>query len=228
MLRLFVYKTRFLTPELLLWFLLVLISPFSGGASLYVVGDSHVRPFKGIMGGAINHLGPITMHRVGRDGLRIVDLHAMGVREETVVVYVFGEIDVRCHIGKQRDVKGRDLDEVIQTLVENYLRTISQNRSRYQNQVPIVCSVTPPTDVTYNPEFPYWGTLSDRIEITQKLNEELRHMCKAYGVLFLDIYSHYADSQGSLHSALSDGNVHIDAQHNGFIRDSLRFALLRS
>lgn len=45
----------------------------------------------------------VTMHRVGRDSLSFLNIKQRGVKNGDVVVYVFGEVDVRCHIGKQRD-----------------------------------------------------------------------------------------------------------------------------
>jgi hypothetical protein len=71
--------------------------------NIHVFGDSHVSEFSNIPGCLLHYVGPITMHRIGRDGLNFLDMTSYGVQENEVAIFVFGEIDCRCHIGKQRD-----------------------------------------------------------------------------------------------------------------------------
>lgn len=188
---------------------------------IFVIGDSHVKEFAGIDHLTTHHLGPLTMHRIARDGLDAVNLKKMGVKEGDVAIFVFGEIDVRCHIGRQRDLKGRDLEEVMQTLVWGYLRTILQNQAQFKNLTCIVYSITPPTDTIYNIEYPRYGTLEERIQITQAMNYLLKIASQQYGIQFLDVYEDYTDALGALNTELSDGNVHIGSQYNGAIRQNL-------
>lgn len=169
----------------------------------------------------IHWLGSRTMHRVGRDGLSGLNIKRFGVKEGDVVVFLFGEVDVRCHIGKQRDQFKRSQAEVIQTLASNYLRTIYENKRQYKNITCIVASVTPPCDRGYNPSYPFYGPLQDRVRITQELNEALSLHGQRLGIHFLDIYSMYAQEDGSLGVALSDGIVHISPRHNGPIKEKL-------
>jgi hypothetical protein len=69
--------------------------------------------------------------------------------------------------------------------------------------------VTPPTDIIFNPEYPYNGTINERIELTKKLNERLRYYCNAFGMEFLDVYDSYSNKEGSLKKEMGDGNVHV-------------------
>lgn len=141
--------------------------------TIHVVGDSHaVFCFTGKKSGnindfsykdhtvqfSINWLGPITMHRIGRDGLSFLNITQFNVIENDIMIFVFGEIDVRCHIGKQRDFGGRNMDEILQCLVKNYCETIIKNRSLYQTVHCVVVNVVPPSDNGFNPEFPHYGT----------------------------------------------------------------------
>ncbi len=176
-------------------------------ASFFIVGDSHVRAFEGIPDCEILWLGPLLMHRVGRDSL---DLSKYQLGKETIVIYVFGEIDVRCHIGKQRDLKMRDEKEVIETLAQKFIEAVLKNP--YQS---IVYNVIPPTlDGGGNPDYPAWGSLSDRVRLTKQLNEELKRLCNQNQIYFLDVYEAYSREDGSLRIELSDGNVHIDPRFN--------------
>lgn len=162
------------------------------------------------------------MHRVGRDGLLVLNFKKNGVRENDVVVFAFGEIDVRCHIGKQRDLFHRDLNEVIDTLVSNYLSTINENRRLFKNLICIVYSVTPPTDNASAPNFPIYGSIEDRVFITKCLNERLAQICRRKNVGFIDVFHDYSNLDGTLNLKISDGNVHINPYHNGAIFRELR------
>jgi hypothetical protein len=195
--------------------------------TIHVFGDSHSMEFTNIPKCNIYWLGPVTMHRMGRDGLNFLNLRAMNIQEGQAVVFAFGEIDVRCHIGKQRDQGSRNLDEIIETLATKYIHAILKNRDLYNHITCIVYSVTPPIDGIINPAYPYYGSLEDRIHITQKLNARLARLCQQVGIEFLDVYEDYATTEGSLNVALSDGCVHIHGAYNQAIHQKLYKLLLK-
>jgi hypothetical protein len=189
---------------------------------IHVIGDSHSREFSQIPGCVIQWIESVTMHRVGRDGFSAIYLPAFGVKEEEVAVFTFGEIDARCHIGRQRDLFNQNVDDVIETLAIKYLNTILQNRLLYNKVTCIVYSVTPPTyRGGCNLELPFYGSIEDRIMITKKLNARLADLCAQVGILFLDVYNDYAGPDGTLNTALSDGSVHINAACSQFIQAKL-------
>ncbi len=169
----------------------------------------------------VNWIGSITMHRVGRDGLRIVDVRRLPIKHGDIVIFVFGEIDVRCHIGKQRDQSRRSLDEIIDTLVTNYLATVRKNKEFMPQAYTVIMGILPPTDQAFNHVLPFYGTLNDRIEITKLLNQRLSLACQDAGILFLDIYDLFANAQGALNPALSDGIVHVHVAHNYLLKQKL-------
>lgn len=170
----------------------------------------------------IYHLGPRTMHRIGRDGLRYLNIKQFAkVAEGDVAIFAFGEIDVRCHVAKQKEIHLRSIDEVIDTLARNYIKVIVENRDLFGNLMCIVYSVVPPTDHSNNLEFPKFGTLEERVRITQMLNHRLKFLCSASGISFLDVYEDFADENGVLRFDLSDQSVHIDSKQNQKIREKL-------
>jgi hypothetical protein len=154
------------------------------------------------------------MHRVGRDGFDVAELLELGIRDGAIIVYSFGEIDVRCHIGRQRDLNQRDEKEILYTLARQYLRAIVQNQSHFQHLTQIVYNTVPPTDNTPNPDYPMYGSLEERVRITRSLNEILASLSSEYGVLFLSVYDDYCDRNGALRLDLSDGNIHIHPSYN--------------
>lgn len=157
----------------------------------------------------VHHIAATTMHRIGRDGLKGLDVSTRGVRDGDIVVFMFGEIDARCHIGRQRDQLKRDVDEIINTLVYNYVRTIHTNCALFESITPVIALVVPPSDLEYNPSFPYWGLLSDRAMITKKLNDMLKHFASRYNIPVIDTYAPFALRDGSIIPSLTDGTVHI-------------------
>ena len=185
---------------------------------IHIIGDSHSLMFQNIEGCIIHHVGPITMHRIGRDGINIKNY---GVRENDFVVFTFGEIDVRCHIGIQRDKQNRAVEEIIETLAQNILLSILQNNRQFTNIHFLICSVVPPTNAHYNPQFPFYGTLVDRIMLTKKLNRNLKSKCESRNVGFLDIYDFYSLENGELNPAMSDGIIHIHSSSNDKIKQCL-------
>jgi hypothetical protein len=194
----------------------------SRGLSFELTGNDHIfiyNDFK--IPFSIHWIVDKTMHGVGKDGLNTLDIKKYNVLENDIVVFVFGEIDVRCHIGRQRDQKKRCLEEIINTLVNNYVATINENRVFYNNINCVIMSVLPPTNRGFNHAFPYYGTIEDRVNITKKLNSKLKEACLLNNIKYLDVYYLYADSNGSFNKALGDQSVHVGLNKNYPIKEAL-------
>jgi hypothetical protein len=187
--------------------------------TIHVIGDSHCFAFQGIENTKVHHIGPITMHRIGRDGLEILDFRNFQIQENDVVILTFGEIDVRCHIGKQRDIYMRDIDSIITTLVDNYIQTLLENKTFYRNLELILYTVTPPIDRWNTTDFPIYGTLCDRVFISKLMNQKLLIAAEKFKLKLLDVYEQYSDEQGALNLTLADESVHI--LNNHAIREGL-------
>lgn len=175
---------------------------------------------------ATHHLGPKTMHRVGRDGINFINIKNYGVQDGDTAVFAFGEIDARCHIGKQRDQYNRDSDEVIDTLVTKYIETIIINKNMFEKINVFVLSIMPPTDQSYNADSPKYGSLQDRVNITQKLNLKLKELCISNKIYFLDIYKFFSNADGFLNKSMSDGSVHANPNCSYIAKNQLLQMLL--
>jgi len=184
----------------------------------YYDNDLHLSlPFE------IRWLGAITMHRVGRDTLACVNIRNYGVKEHDVVVFVFGEIDIRCHIGKQRDQSGRDLIEVITTLANNYCSSIVANKNLFHNVYCIALSPLPPIDGKEREcaAFPIYGPLEDRVSIHKMLIRQLEISCKEHNIGFCDISNFFSKSDGSLDETKADDRVHVNPAFNDPIKKTV-------
>ncbi|MCP4403198.1 MAG: hypothetical protein GY801_38560 [bacterium] len=178
---------------------------------IHIVGDSHARLFRRPFCYFTHYLGPVTMHKVGRDGVESVMGNKHKIRNGDSVIFVFGEIDVRCHIGKQKNEKKRPLSEIIGMLVSNYVSAITDYRGKFRSLNCIVQLVVPPCNPPahhFNPKYPYHGLLEDRIRINELLNNCLKAHCASNEINVLDLSS-VVSKQGQLNPSMSDGNVHI-------------------
>jgi hypothetical protein len=70
---------------------------------IHIFGDSHANNnFNNIKYNNIcNHYqNSITMHRVGRDNINFINFINYNINNNDIVIYQFGEVDCRCHIGR--------------------------------------------------------------------------------------------------------------------------------
>ena len=143
------------------------------------------------------------MHRIGRDN------YQFGMIPDKVkVIFSFGEIDCRCHIGKY--LHERDLDSIISDLVVPFERTLQNQRERFLDIG--VLSVPPPAymkNIVYQKDYPISNTDEERSTFTRRLNCELQKMCKTNKWTWFNVYPFYCEENGMLIYELSDKSVHI-------------------
>ena len=187
---------------------------------LHAIGDSHCRLFWHLTDRARVHwLGPMTAHRVGRDGLpglraaqEWLDVRGQlatrdwvaTVEPGSVVAWCFGEIDVRCHLAGRVSESG---GAVLVDLVGRYLETVA-SFSDATGALPAIVSVTPAVD-SRNPAFPCRGSLAERRRITGMLNTELARRCPEFGAAFVALAPFVADEAGGIRSGLTGDGLHL-------------------
>ena len=91
---------------------------------IYIYGDSHARlSFRNL---SLPHMNlnhdSITMFRIGRDDI-IINFNKDIIKKDDIIILSYGEVDCRCHIQRQINL-GRNEDDIINELVNNYLKTI--------------------------------------------------------------------------------------------------------
>jgi hypothetical protein len=172
----------------------------------------------------------ITMHRVGRDNI-IANFNKDEVlQNNNILVFVYGEIDCRCHIQKQINL-GNDEDTVIKELVTNYFTTIKNNviKDNLYNFKVIIVGVIPPVkqtdyEMSRGPlpddfPFPFVGTDEDRVRFNNKVNKLLEDLSNNNGCIYFNPYTkHYTRPCGTLKFELSDGSVHL-ANNSFFLEE---------
>lgn len=193
---------------------------------IYIFGDSHANfNMKGFDIPNQNLFSnSITMHRIGRDNT-IINFNSNYNNKDNIFIFFYGEVDCRCHIGKQI-ASGRELNDIVETLVSQYFNTISNNITTF-NKI-IIGSITPPVSQAKHESihgpithaFPFIGNDNERIQYTKIMNDTLRKYCIKYNYIFLDTYNYYSDDQGLLIFEKSDHNCHI--MDNIFIHNEIK------
>lgn len=152
-----------------------------------------------------------TMYSQGRNRW-IHNFNYNQLSKNTTYCLVFGEVDVRAHIGKQVHL-GRHHTDICRELVESYISIIQANLTIYK--AIIIVGVPPPVasedhihDI-HDPPLPFVGSNSDRVIFTRELNEFLEAACKMHGYHFFNPFEPYMLENGQLNYALSDSCIHI-------------------
>ena len=182
---------------------------------IYIYGDSHANKcLRGLTIPYIDcHQSSITMHRVGRDN-KILKFNSELHDDNSILCFVYGEVDCRCHIRRQID-SGRDEDAVIEELVQAYFKTLYNNIKSHRKI--IVFAVIPPTkrndhETVHGPikhAFPFVGNDEDRSRYTNKVNKLINIFCSSNGYIYFDPFYYYTREDGTLKFELTDKTVHI-------------------
>jgi glycosyltransferase involved in cell wall biosynthesis len=191
------------------------------GSRIYIHGDSHAMLlFKDfdVPNENLFEYGT-TMHRIGRDGL-IPKHRASHMSKDSTFVFVYGEVDCRAHIKRQVEA-GRSVDEVCETLVSAYFKTIQSVIISYK--AIIVVGVPPPVDAadhTHRHDLPFLGSIEERVLYTRVLNSHIEDACLSAGFTFFAPFENYTRADGCLKYDLSDGCIHIGK--NGEFQQAFR------
>lgn len=177
---------------------------------LHVFGDSHsAYCFDGIKEASINWLGPVTMHRVARDGPSFVTSLVRDPKASDVIVLMFGEIDIRTHLIPVAERTGRAVELEAQELAVRYVRRIAELKDYVKGATLVVAEPPFPSKRRPNAELPFAGTLAQRVLVHSAVSNALRQTAEAHGISFLRMPRRYATKSGSLKRIYSDDGVHI-------------------
>lgn len=181
---------------------------------IFLFGDSHARISFSSLSDASNHAtNSITMFRIGRDDHAFMDLNTGQriVPLDATAVFCYGEVDCRCHIGRQPTPPEVTVDSVATAYISSIIKHAPQTTRV------MICAVPPPTKqhdfeqvngpITH--EFPFVGSDADRSYYTTLMNARLKELCQIHDLIFLDPFDHVRDDQGLMIFPQSDRTVHV-------------------
>jgi hypothetical protein len=184
---------------------------------IFTYGDSHAN--RNFLNAQINkqiidkHQSSVTMFRIGRDNI-IINFDKNDHNDSSILCFNYGEVDCRCHIKRQINL-GKNEDDIINDLVENYFITINNNIKYYKKI--IIVAIIPPTkkielesihgEITH--EFPFVGTDDERVRYTEKMNNLLKIYCNKYNFVYFDPFYFYKRDDGTIKFELTDTIGHL-------------------
>jgi hypothetical protein len=126
----------------------------------------------------------------------------------STLVFVFGGIDARRHIGGIAEKNQRSIDAVVEELCEKYLAAIARH---HRARLVVVVGVLPPAaNEAISRPTGAWGTQEERAQIVRRLNQALASGCRSKGFGFANICDLYSDDRGYQLSGLSTDGVHLN------------------
>lgn len=226
---------------------------------IHVFGDSHSRiyssPYLAGYVCKVYYVGAITMHRIGRDQPTLKGLQNLSkewykeytlkakpvykhmkypekdeIKPNDVVVFVFGEIDIRNHFYKQIQ-KGRNHEEVLSVLANNYVDHVHNLQNNHPNVRFYIQSIMPPSAEEnikeQTKDYPVEGPFENRLFANKYINEYIQNKCKHYNIGFIDVTSYYQNDNGpfpvygvdvqceigEMDTRIKDESVHVSMQH---------------
>ena len=190
---------------------------------IFVFGDSHSLVFKNRRGVLCRHLGPLTLHRFGRDGeaARLIENAFSWPRRMSwlpfprpafgsTVLVSFGEIDVRVHVKRVSEKNGCSPSVVLEQLADNALLSLQQLRCTTESRIVFLGS-PPPRRNSYDERFPTSGDFEERVKWTRELKRLIASKISSHGmqnVYFIDVADRFQGDDGELLDQFSDGTVH--------------------
>lgn len=156
-------------------------------------------------------MGPKLMHSIAREGFRfsVRQRVALLVHRVTIIIFVFGEIDVRVHLAKRKQERTA-LQEWVAAYVE---RARSLAKTLNCSEI-IFLAPPPPSDSGCdNAEFPRSGSLAERVAVRQQLTRNLIKAAEATGDLKMSVFDvgpYLSSEAGVLASDLTDDGVHLN------------------
>lgn len=180
---------------------------------IHSIGDSHSwLTFAGIPEVESHHLGPVTMKRISRPEEDLLPTTVKGIVRgpDDILLFAFGEIDLRCWVDvRHRQHESGKASIMLIEWIEAYLNKVDLCGGDGGRIV--VMSIPPPVtaEKAYNVDFPIRGTDAQRVEWTRLANDLLAEGCQKRGMVYLDLYTPFADERGMLPDHLSDSSVHL-------------------
>lgn len=180
--------------------------------NIYTIGDSHAKygwnrvnelDIKVI----ITHLGPVLAHSIMKDWRSRIQIRPNRFSRDSLVIFHFGEIDCRCHIGKRPNPAA-----ALQQLVPGYLSAIAQASEILEGRVAVSTVPPPPAQInTPDPvQFPVSGSSLQRSHFANTFNKLISAYAPQNGLEIFDSSFFVTDNDGYMNAEYSSDGVHID------------------
>jgi hypothetical protein len=184
----------------------------------YVIGDSHVTPFRWFYPFPLCHIGPSTAWGLMNDNSWTHSKERMfGIVDgmdklRDYVITSFGEIDCRFHVyGRHVRSAGEiPVSEIIDKTIDRYgqfLLLLEKKRVRA-----LVLGIPPASKEGNELNLPYYGDLKTRAAIHADFNQKLAYRCQEIQVPYLELLSKSRESSGAIAPEWTTDGVHLNGR----------------
>jgi hypothetical protein len=187
----------------------------------FSIGDSHIKSFKCIsMGLPLSR--STTLYTACQD--KTLNLKDQGVKDNSVVIISFGEIDVRCRVFQQVENGSRE-EDVIKEIVDKFVNKMKEQKNNFKNITLVYYAGPPVSDVPNsidNPELPRRGTREQRLRYNNLLVSYMKEASSTGLFLVLDIREMFCNCEQVLDSKFWDKYaIHINDKYDVFVLNEL-------
>ena len=193
---------------------------------IHMIGDSHVKMFRGNRLFVVHHIGAATAHNLGKPNsatnsnrklFNIIDK----ISRKDIVVLVFGEIDCRVHIYYQykKNNERRAIGELIDGTISNYGRVLEELRGAGIKF--LVYGVPPATKVRDEYRYPFYAPPEIHGQINRTFNERLKEFCEETGYEYIDVHSRFSDESGFMLREYAADEIHLNGRVVDFVKGEL-------
>ena len=216
--------------------------------TIHCIGDSHVSFFSGTdwlmpqwpePSGTRDRLpffrtyrvGPVLAWSLGRDGAamqgreKVEEVLRMAVPPGAPVLFLFGEIDCRCHLLRQAEKQGRPSAALAEECADVYFDAVLELAG---GRPVLFCSLPASTQKRLEgaeEEFPTVGTCLDRNALIRAFHAHLAERCQAKGVAFVDFFDSLVDESGVPFCCFFRDKIHLPQRAMPAALAALRRAL---
>lgn len=132
------------------------------------------------------------------------------LRPDARIIISLGEIDIRLHVLKQSEQNDKPVESVIDDIIRNYKKLIN---NLLKDGYDVCCwgpIASQKDTLPEDPNFPRYGSETDRNNATMIFNQKLRDICLEEGAVYLSIYDKLVNSEGMTKAEyLSADNFHL-------------------
>ncbi|MFY9311370.1 MAG: hypothetical protein WAQ28_20155 [Bacteroidia bacterium] len=219
----------------------IFIKKYGGfGPKIHVIGDSHVSVFSGIdtiqnawPNKSTNIFPPFVSYRIGpvtafnsykkiQVFKKILTFKSSGVNKKMdYVMLCFGEIDIRVHLIKQKEIQGVDLEIIVEKCLKQYLLTI-QAIANWGYNVIVFGPIASANKEIIIDNYSSYGSTKERNNATRLFNRSLESECKKMNVLFISFFEEMVDENENTKTEFLSDDIHLSAKTLPIIYEKLK------
>jgi len=178
------------------------------------LGDSHSRFWK-IQGDnfKVFHLGPVLAYNLNSYGTqtqgreKIDYLLKNEIQKKSLLMFAFGEIDIRAHILKCGVLQAK---ERLNKALENYMKFLDYIVNEGYRIIVYGPIASQNDDLGSHPEFPRSGSEVERNYITLLFNQQLESFCKKRNLGFITLFYDMIDENLRTKNQFTYDGYHIN------------------